>query len=861
MSLNIWTQPSGYSFGTFPEAVSLNQSLPVSSSAGITFAVISGKLPPGLRISNAAIIDSPEIISNTTTYNFCIRASDAHGNISDRTFSMTIQATNVPTFITPAGEIQFGQQLYALDQTYVNYQIEAFDLATAAGQKLTYYIQSGDGELPPGLTLSDSGVISGFITPTLRVSVADGSGTYDETFYDAVAYDFASLPSNGYDSYIYDNVFYDYSLAQTRPTSLSRNFQFRVTLTDGSLYAQRTFRIFVIGDDTFRADSTTLDSVAGIFTADSTYLRQPAFKTASNLGTYRANNYITIPIELYDNSSIILRLETTNEEIFANTHQYLVSDNTVGSTNLTITGATGTPLVGHYLTFDNWYSQADGTVYRITAVTRLSSGSYRLTLASPLDLTLPDNVGFYIGTLSVLPPGLNFDINTGNLYGTAPYQPAISKNYTFTITGSRFGNNPGDTISSSRTFTISLIGEIDSVINFTSNSKLGTLSANYNSTLKISATSTIPNASVIYTQVGGKLPPGITLNLDGELIGQVPQYSSSKGPGLITFNSGTTTFDGGTTTFDRSYTFTVQAQDQYGYSATTKTFTVKIITPNTYGYSNIRVKPYLNSTQRSAWQQFINDNTIFTPGSIYRTNDPNFGIQSNLSMIVYAGIQTEVAAAYIGAIGLNHKKKRFAWGDIKTAVAIDPDTNASVYEVVYVELVDLQEPGGKHLPLELFLSSQGLSSDNISADSSTNFWSTSLSDLGATAPYNDRPHPIVTVDSTGYQVSNPHPGSYFPNSISNWQNRLGALGASERNYLPLWMRSIQPGTKSQIGFVPAVPLCYCQIGASKTIVANIVNSKFDFKQLDYTVDRYTIDSVTGYASDKYLVFRNDRITV
>jgi hypothetical protein len=75
------------------------------------------------------------------------------------------------------------------------------------------------------------------------------------------------------------------------------------------------------------------------------------------------------------------------------------------------------------------------------------------------------------------------------------------------------------------------------------------------------------------------------------------------------------------------------------------------------------------------------------------------------------------------------------------------------------------------------------------------------------------------------------------------------------------MRSIQPGTKQEIGFVLAVPLCYCLVGKSAGIKLLIQNSGFDFKQLDYTVDRYIIDSVTGYTSDKYLVFKNDRITV
>jgi hypothetical protein len=48
----------------------------------------------------------------------------------------------------------------------------------------------------------------------------------------------------------------------------------------------------------------------------------------------------------------------------------------------------------------------------------------------------------------------------------------------------------------------------------------------------------------------------------------------------------------------------------------------------------------------------------------------------------------------------------------------------------------------------------------------------------------------------------------------------------------------------------------------KTIIKNYVKTTgFSLNALDYTVDRYLIDAVTGYASDKYLVFRNDRITV
>ena len=114
------------------------------------------------------------------------------------------------------------------------------------------------------------------------------------------------------------------------------------------------------------------------------------------------------------------------------------------------------------------------------------------------------------------------------------------------------------------------------------------------------------------------------------------------------------------------------------------------------------------------------------------------------------------------------------------------------------------------------------------------------------------------------------------NGISNWRDRLKywkdvdlqgnpVSFASERNYLPLWMRSIQPGTKQELGFQLAVPLCFCKTGTADDIILNIKNhiktTDFNFNLIDFTVDRYIIDSVEGYTGDKYLVFRNDRITV
>jgi len=930
MALNVWTQNSGYSFGSFPESIAINQQLPVQNDTNVTYSVISGSLPGGLIIEGNHIVGNPYIVANNTTYSFCIRAS-LNGQISDRAFFITITGNNQPTFVDLPGSLPVGpaKQFYVLDSTHINYQIEAFDLNVEAGQTLTYFIASDDGALPKGVTLSPSGLLSGFIEPTIKLTPADGDGTYDATFYDKVVYDFAKLPTDGFDSYQYDDVFYDFNLATAPPTSLNVNYQFRVTLTDGVNYAQQIFKIFVVGTDQFRADNTAFNGVADGFSSDATYLRAPVWITNSNLGTYRANNYLTVPIALYDNLDVIFRLETTNEEVYAVTYQVSNSDNnpgftffgtltqgsaivtnvtnvtslivgqlvsgrniasgtvissinsinsitlsipavgnsvsetlTAGGNQLTVTNVNGTIQVGHFLTFDNYYPTATGTVYEVASVTPLVNGNYRIGLYTLLDSIIPNGVPFYIGTLSKLPTGINFDIATGDIYGLLPYQPAITSTYEFTITATRLGDNINETLNASKKFTISILGNVDSVISWNTPSNLGSIPANYISTLAVNATTTVPNAVVIYQLVGGKLPPGLTLQLDGEITGTTNQYYNTftGALGLTVFDHGNLTFDKNTTTTDRVFVAEIEARDQFNYSAITQNFTITVTTPNSVSYSNIVTRPYLKSNQRTIWKSFINDSSIFTPSSIYRTNDKNFGVQTDLTMLVYAGIQTQVAAAYVGAMGLNFKRKRFQFGSVQKAVAIDPNTYASVYEVVYVQMIDPREFNGQHLPLKI-LDKLGTESDTITADNSTGFFQQTLSALSANAPFGGPDIPNVTVDSTGYEVSNPNPDTFFPNSISNWQARLSGVGLSERNYLPLWMRSVPAGQKQQLGYTLSVPLCFCKPGTADTIITNIEFSGFDFKVIDYEIDRFIIDMITGYQGDKYLVFRNDRITV
>jgi len=788
--LNIWTQKSGYSFGTIEESTAQSISLPVTyentfdDSSSVTFRIISGQLPPGLRLSGDRIIGTAFEVPRITEFDFCIRAS-YNSEISDRTFKITVDGLDEPEFLTESGLLPVGSNLayFVLDSSFIDFQIDVIDFDTASGQSLNYFISSGDGELPPGLTLTEDGRITGFIDPIPVIPIDASDGSYSADLYDQFGYDYGSRPDNGYDSYIYDSVFFDFFLPVKSPRKLNRNYEFIVSVSDSDVVAKRQFKIYVVGDDFLRADNTLVSAGNGVFTVDGTYLRSPIWITPPDLGIYRANNYVTIFLDTYD-------------------------------------------------------AQVLGPVIY------------------SLDTVNPD------GSASVLPPDLQFDVSNGEVFGVVPYQPAVTKTYRFTVTATRFGEDL-ETASSKRTFTIKTLGEVDSVMSWLSPKNLGNIDANFISTLKVEASSTIVESGLLYTIISGTLPPGLTLQLNGEITGKVNQFGDLNAPGVTTFSDGvfvSQTFDGGTTTVDRAYKFIVRARDQFEYSFIDREFSITVSTPNDRLYSNITARTFMPQAKRNLFYEFIDDNTIFTPANIYRPNDANFGIQRELKSTIFSGIETKTAAEVVAAIGLNHKKKRFIFGEVKSAKAKIPGTNTVVYEVIYVELIDPLEKDGRSLPQTIKLSSDP---KKITVDASNSTWDgrERLDRLNRTEPFQPRPNDIITVDQSNLLISDPNSVNRYPASISIWRQRIESIGQRERNYMPLWMRSIQDDSKQELGFILAAPIAYCKPGTSSDLLLNIKFSGFDFKNLDYVVDRYTIDSVIGFGSDKYLVFQNDKVTI
>jgi hypothetical protein len=428
--------------------------------------------------------------------------------------------------------------------------------------------------------------------------------------------------------------------------------------------------------------------------------------------------------------------------------------------------------------------------------------------------------------------------------------------YTGGFFSKSFSRGEIDEVSKSKTFTLRLLGEIDSTISWITDPELATLRANRISTLNVEAVTTIPGGLLKYDLVAGRLPPGIVLKGDGELVGKVPINGTPAQPGLTFFDTGETTFDGAATTLDRVYTFTVLARDRFGFSATSREFTLRISDLDNLTYSNIYIRPFLKSVQKNTFSAFINDASVINPRDVYRPSDPSFGVQKELRALIYGGIETDEIDVFVGAAATNHKRKKYYLGDLKTALAKTEGTDNVVYEVIYIDLIDPALPfAGKARK------SFNIINDSVRITADTSRYE--VPDDDPTDPHKYRPAPAnpITADLNAINVSQNNDTKKYISNIDNMRDNIKATGQSSRDFLPLWMRTAQDSRLVQLDYKLAVPLVYCKPGTGQAIYENILNTGFDFTTIDYDIDRYIIDTTTGKSQEQYIVFANYQFNV
>ena len=330
--------------------------------------------------------------------------------------------------------------------------------------------------------------------------------------------------------------------------------------------------------------------------------------------------------------------------------------------------------------------------------------------------------------------------------------------------------------------------------------------------------------------------------------------------------------------------------------------------------------PLLKQAQRNTFRNFISDPTIFTPGSIYRPNDETFGLQPQIKMLAYAGIETKKIGEFVAAVAKNHKRKKYRLGAVKKAVAKNPGSNSSVYEVIYVDVIDPAEPDvGKGKTKTDFTiqtnnevtvdqiqysvtddntgvgtgqgffdlglrGGDGLSPANtgtisfytrigpvsfasggsitVELQDGTTISSQSIDDSISSDPLRLRPITnTIKIDSDAIKISDSNDQRKYISNITNMRDRIRAIGKNLREFYPLWMRTAQTAGQAELGFKLAIPLCYCRPGEADSIILNINNSNFNFKQLDIEIERYNIDSTDGNSNEQYVPFANYQFNV
>lgn len=282
MSQPVWVTPIG-NLGTIPEGqfyqiplLAYNPAEPVNPDS-VRYLIIAGALPRGVQLTKNGLISGvaqaiaslqgvPSQVPRTVTSKFAVRAYTEKvvngvilpDRLADRTFEISVSGENRPEFVTPAGNVGT-----YIDGEAVTIQIQTTDNDPGDSQ----YIRVASGALPPGLTISPGGLITGHIVPNVPVDAQAGY----------------SRDNQGFSTYPFDFT----------PISTELNYQFQLEVTDGKESDLRTYEILVYNRNAMTGDNTVLTSDNTFITADISVLTTPFIvnDVPANIGTYRCDNF------------------------------------------------------------------------------------------------------------------------------------------------------------------------------------------------------------------------------------------------------------------------------------------------------------------------------------------------------------------------------------------------------------------------------------------------------------------------------------------------------------------------------------------------------------------------------------------
>lgn len=782
-----WITPAG-DLGLIPESEFYKLDLSVSNltTDTVTFRFISGELPPGIQVTrDGALQGAPvvtEDIAQNRTYSFTVRAQIT-GVVADRTFSLTI--TNVsPPQILPDRNL-LGS---FFDGTFVSVQLIAIEANPEAD--IQWVLESGN--LPPGISLSSTGLISGYILP-LPVRGNAGQVGYEAAFYEQFGYNHTATYQNA-------------------------SYNFTIRASDGANFDSQPYRMDIIAKSNWSADNV-LDLINNTYlTVDFNDRYVPLILTpAENLPEIRGGSNFAFKIDAIDPEGSEIQYTLVTQE----------------SSGFDVDG-TGFDTTVEGVVGRSWVDvNPDPAVYdwqQDSSVILINTNNF-------------DQPGL------ALPPGLTIDSATGWITGEIPEQLSVREEYVFQVVVSRV--DEPEFRSDPRTFTLTVLGNINNTITWLTPTDLGTIDNGDTSEFSVQARSNAGKQVTYFLcpqcEFGQHLPQGLRLLPSGLIVGRASFQH-------FQLDAGDTTLDGGDLTFNNTYQFTVVARTVdtisdrgvwqanteyfvndvityvntryicvadhvsgteaptaepdldnwvlYGTVVSRKSFRIRVNNFNTKPYENLFIQSLPRAQERALFLEIVNNRDIFPEELIYRASDPWFGRARSIDSLFLPGINPHEASDYVNAMAHNHFWKNIDFGTVKTARALDENFQVK-YEVVYLDLLDRATNLGRS------------PADQQNLTGLINPWYDAAGNAYTVAEYN---------------------------SFQNMQRQIvNDLGFARRGMLPDWMTGTQENGRV-LGFVNAVVLAYTVPGASKLIAYRLKTQGLKFNDIEFKLDRYHLDN-------------------
>ena len=557
MTQPVWITPVG-SLGTIQESIVYRNAVVATDSDPITYRIIAGTLPTGIQfLSNGSLTGIPSPVGRDVISRFTVRATTTSipARIADRTFSITVTGSNTPAWTTPSGSVV---SFYTAEQVNFQFEWSDNDPDDVVAVALVY------GQLPGGLTLSSTGLLTGYVQPPV---------------------DIAALP--GYDISAQDLDPYDFKVTGIQ----NKNYEFTLEVTDEKTSDLRTFSMFVYNRQTLTADTTQITCDNTFITADETPQMAPFLTNAdpSNLGSYRSSNYYAYQFvgEDYDSTQIVYAI-SVNQGI--GLPPGLVLDPTSGwyYGYIPDQGASETTYSFNVVVYQSDYVGDPITCTNTTAGTNVitCNSTTQIQAGQPIVFT-----GTAFGDVVVSPTQIYYvqEVVSATEFAIATLLEAATPTVLTTASGTMTANLI--VASQPYPFSFTILGATDNLVTWITPSDLGSIDNGGISTLQVEAENRGGRALLYRLKSGdfNLLPQGLELLSTGEIIGRVSFNTFSMDLGATTFDQSfavNRNISSLGTTFDLTFTFTVNAYAPDTQQIIYKVLNIDVIDGGS-GYSSI----------------------------------------------------------------------------------------------------------------------------------------------------------------------------------------------------------------------------------------------------------------------------------